>query len=205
MLKQYLPIAQCYGKFLFLLTGVEIDQPFIVSTQSLESVVAPVASSPSILTMKKHDVFLNFRGEDTRNNFVSHLYAALRRKKVATYIDEKSLERGNDIIPTLWKAIEASKISIVIFSKDYGASPWCLDELVQIMECRKKNGQIVLPVFYNIDPSDVEEQKGSFRDAFEKYEECFKDRMDMVQEWRAALTTSANISGFDSQVIRFLL
>lgn len=37
------------------------------------------------------DVFLSFRGEDTRYNFTSHLYAALCRKKIKTFIDNESL------------------------------------------------------------------------------------------------------------------
>nr|XP_048324759.1 disease resistance protein RPV1-like [Ziziphus jujuba var. spinosa] len=44
---------------------------------------------------------------------------------------------------------------------DNASSTWCLDELVQILECREK-GQIVIPAFYGIDPSHVRKQKGSY-------------------------------------------
>lgn len=166
------------------------------------SVVEPSSSSSSSdPTMKKHDVFLSFRGEDTRDNFVSHLYAALRHKHVQVYIDEKSLDRGDGISPTLLRAIQESKISIVAFSENYAFSSWCLEELVQILECREKDGQIVVPVFYNVDPSLIRKQQGSYGDAFVEHENRFK--MHMVQKWRAALTESANLSGWDSRVIRF--
>ncbi|CAK7328825.1 unnamed protein product [Dovyalis caffra] len=42
----------------------------------------------------------------------------------------------------------------------------CVDELVKILECKMKYGQIVLPIFYHVDPSDVDEQTGSFGNAF---------------------------------------
>ncbi|MCH83638.1 TMV resistance protein N-like [Trifolium medium] len=75
----------------------------------------------------KHDVFLSFRGEDTRYNFISHLYAELCRKNIKTFIDYE-LVRGEKISPALSKAIEESKIYVVILSEHYASSTWCLDE-----------------------------------------------------------------------------
>ncbi|PON39222.1 TIR domain containing protein, partial [Trema orientale] len=146
----------------------------------------------------KYDVFLSFRGEDTRRNFTSHLYTALCREKILAYIDD-NLERGEEISSTLLTTIEESKLSIVVFSKNYASSRWCLDELVRIMECKKEKEHIVLPVFYGVDPSDVRNQKGSYADAFIKHEERYKDTINKVQIWRNAVTAAANLSGFDSQ------
>ncbi|KAL4381608.1 hypothetical protein AHAS_Ahas04G0150500 [Arachis hypogaea] len=53
------------------------------------------------------------------------------------------------------KAIEDSRISIVVFSKSYGNSTWWLKELEKIMECRSSKGQKVVPVFYGVDPSEA--------------------------------------------------
>ncbi|PON38147.1 TIR domain containing protein, partial [Trema orientale] len=146
----------------------------------------------------KYDVFLSFRGEDTRRNFTSHLYTALCRENILAYIDD-NLERGEEISSSLLTRIEESKLSIVVFSKNYASSRWCLDELVRIMECKKEKEHIVLPVFYGVDPSDVRNQKGSYADAFVKHEERYKDMMNKVQIWRNAVTAAANLSGFDSQ------
>ncbi|CAN6688249.1 unnamed protein product [Malus baccata var. baccata] len=146
---------------------------------------------------EKYDVFLSFRGVDTRDTFTSHLYAALVRKKIDTYIDYK-LERGDIIGPALLEAIEKSKLSVVIFSKDYASSTWCLDELVHILGCKERYGQTVVPIFYGIDPSHVRKQQGSYADAFAQLEKRFKDNLDKVHKWRDTLKEAADMSGFDT-------
>ncbi|PON38145.1 TIR-NBS-LRR-like protein [Trema orientale] len=160
--------------------------------------IAASSSSCVVSNSHKYDVFLSFRGEDTRNNFTSHLYDALCREKILAYIDD-NLERGEEISSTLLTTIAESRLSIVILSKSYASSRWCLDELVHIMECKEEREHIVLPVFYGVDPSDVRNQKGIYADAFFKHEECFKDLPNRVQEWRKVLTAAANLSGFDSR------
>ncbi|KAJ9672864.1 hypothetical protein PVL29_026210 [Vitis rotundifolia] len=139
-----------------------------------------------------YDVFLSFRGEDTRDNFTDHLYTDLVRRGIRTFRDDQ-LRRGDKIAPELLKAIEESRSSIVVFSKTYADSRWCLEELAKIMECRRESRQIVLPIFYHVDPSDVRKQTGSFGEAFTRYEENLKNK---VQSWREALTESGNISGW---------
>ncbi|KAG6599273.1 Disease resistance protein RUN1, partial [Cucurbita argyrosperma subsp. sororia] len=140
-----------------------------------------------------YDVFLSFRGEDTRSNFTSHLVMALQQKGVNVFIDDK-LNRGEQISESLFRSIEESLTSIVIFSENYAYSSWCLDELVKIMECKKSKGQIVWPIFYKVDPSDVRKQTGSFGEAFTTHQAKFKTK---IQIWRDALTAAANLSGWD--------
>ncbi|GMY07942.1 TMV resistance protein N-like [Fagus crenata] len=152
------------------------------------------ASSSSATHGRKYDVFLSFRGTDTRTNFTDHLYAALNQKCIFTFRDDEELERGTVISPELLKAIEESRFAIVILSKDYASSSWCLTELAKIIECMKKTRLIVVPVFYHVDPSDVRNQKGTFAEAFAKHEERSKD--NILDTWRAALTEVANLSGY---------
>ncbi|KAM7492899.1 hypothetical protein LguiB_027508 [Lonicera macranthoides] len=148
--------------------------------------------------MWKYDVFLSFRGKDTRKTFTDHLYDALVRSKIRTFRDDGELQRGREISSELLKAIEESRISIIIFSENYATSRWCLEELVKILDCKKTRGQLVLPLFFNVDPSDVRKQEGSFREAFDKHERFDGDRFeDHQQSWRRALTEAGNLSGWD--------
>ncbi|XP_030964117.1 toll/interleukin-1 receptor-like protein [Quercus lobata] len=117
------------------------------------------SSSVSSLTPRwKYDVFLSFRGEDTRNNFTDHLYAALQRKGIVTFRDEEGLEKGESISPALLKAIEESRFAIIILSKNYVSSSWCMEKLAKMVRCRKETGLTILPIFYHVSPSDVRKQ-----------------------------------------------
>ncbi|KAG6701164.1 hypothetical protein I3842_08G151900 [Carya illinoinensis] len=150
------------------------------------------SSSPS--STHKWDVFLSFRGLDTRNNFIAYLYSALYQKGIKTYRDDKNLERGEIISPTLLKAIEESMSSIIVLSPNYASSTWCLEELTKILECKKTKQQIVLPVFYHVDPSEVRNQRRSFGEALTKHQERFKED-PKVQRWKEALQEVASLAG----------
>ncbi|GAU12880.1 hypothetical protein TSUD_73670 [Trifolium subterraneum] len=165
----------------------------------LGSTSSSTAISMSCSPTTKHDVFLSFRGEDTRDNFISHLYAELCRKNIETFIDYR-LARGDEISPALYKAIEESMIYVVILSENYASSTWCLDELTKILECKVKYGRNVIPVFYKVDPSNVRNQRESYAEAFVKHQRRFKD--GQLDAWKKALTQVAGLSGWDSQVTR---
>ncbi|KAI5312276.1 hypothetical protein L3X38_041449 [Prunus dulcis] len=154
---------------------------------------SPHQSAPQL----NHDVFLSFRGEDTRLSFVSHLYHELQLRGIKTFKDDPKLERGTPI-SELFSAIEESRLAIVILSPNYASSSWCLDELTKILQCMKSKST-VLPVFYHVDPSDVRKQTGSFACAFAEHEERFREDVEGVKCWRAALTEVASLSGFDSK------
>uniref|UniRef100_A0A6N2KBW2 TIR domain-containing protein n=1 Tax=Salix viminalis TaxID=40686 RepID=A0A6N2KBW2_SALVM len=81
-------------------------------------------------------------GEDTRKTITDHLYSALIQAGIHTFRDDNELPRGEEISPQLLRAIEGSRISVVVFSRNYASSTWCLDELVKIIECRHKIPQM---------------------------------------------------------------
>ncbi|CAN4081159.1 unnamed protein product [Withania somnifera] len=151
-------------------------------------------SHSHILLSTTYDVFLSFRGEDTRKTFTNNLYTRLCQFGVNTFRDDDELRRGREISSELLKAIEESRISIVIFSENYASSRWCLDELVKIVECKKILKQLVFPVFYCVDPTEVREHTMAFGEALKRHEERFGSHK--VETWRSALTETANLSGW---------
>ncbi|PWA54960.1 toll/interleukin-1 receptor (TIR) domain-containing protein [Artemisia annua] len=152
------------------------------------------SSSASSSWSWKYDVFLSFRGEDTRKKFVDHLYTALDQRLIGTYKDDITLPRGESVGPALLKAIEESNIAVVIFSKNYADSSWYLDKLVHIMKCREEMGLTVIPIFYDVDPSEVRHQKREFGEAFSKQE---MKNVTKAELWRKALVAASNISGWE--------
>ena len=163
-----------------------------MSNQEASS-LSPTSSSAS---RWKFDVFLSFRGEDTGKGFTDHLYAALRQKDILTFRDDEKFWRGKSILPELLKAIEESRFAIVILSKNYASSTLCLDELAKIVRCMKDTGLTVFPVFYDVDPSDVRKQTGTFEESFVRHEERFKENIEKVKTWKAALREVAKLSGW---------
>ena len=161
------------------------------------------SSSSSSRPYWKFDVFLSFRGEDTRLGFTGHLYQTLIQKGIITFRDDERLERGKSISADLLKAIEESQFAIVILSTNYASSKWCLAELAKIVECMKQNMLTILPVFYHVNPSDARNQMGilasgnqTFAEAFAKHERDPKVKIEDLQAWKAALKEVGNISGW---------
>ncbi|GJS52439.1 hypothetical protein Tco_0625801 [Tanacetum coccineum] len=102
---------------------------------------------------------------DTRNSITNHLPKPFGNANIKTFLDDNEIETGLYLKPELESAIRASRASIVVLSKNYASSTWCLNELVLILEQHMKFNHIVIPVFYHVDPSDVRKQQNSFGDA----------------------------------------
>ncbi|XVF78486.1 hypothetical protein PTKIN_Ptkin14bG0137600 [Pterospermum kingtungense] len=152
--------------------------------------------SSSSSSSHKYDVFLSFRGEDTRKNFTDHLHAALKRKGILTFRDDQKLETGKEIGPELTKTIQESWCSLIVFSQTYVFSRWCLDELAEIVQRKRERGHEVFPIFYDVDPSDLKNQAGKVKEAFDKHAESYKEDKVRIQRWRTALATVASIKGW---------
>ena len=149
-------------------------------------------SSSSPYYRWEYDVFLNFRGADTRKIFVSHLYAALIRQRFKVFKDEKTILIGRNIFSSLSKAIEESRISVVVLSQNYGESINCLTELEEIFECSRSMGRYVIPVFYHVTPAEIKGQSGCFGDGFAVHGNHMK-----LSVWRNALIEATNIAGIE--------
>eukprot|EP01018_Ginkgo_biloba_P029562 Gb_20740 [translate_table: standard] len=148
--------------------------------------------SAELFQNKKYDVFLSFQGKDIRKTFVNHLHNALTASGIHAFLDNENLERGEDIQTSLYDAIDKSVLFIPVFSKNYGDSRWCLDELLR----RRSKGKI-MPLFYDVEPEDVRYQKGAFGEAFNRQHITHRpaDENEIV-EWRTTLKYVSSLSGW---------
>ncbi|KAL3744253.1 hypothetical protein ACJRO7_013501 [Eucalyptus globulus] len=154
-------------------------------------------SSHTSTRSNNYDVFLSFCGMDTCKTFVDHLYNALVDAGIYVFRDDDELCEGEKISTNLLQAIKNSKISIPIFSRNYASSKWCLQELVQMIDCMKSAGQVVLPIFYRVEPADVQYQKGSFGKAFSHLSGKYYE--GDVAKWKQALQEVAFLKGWESE------
>ncbi|KAM2022228.1 hypothetical protein ACFX16_044157 [Malus domestica] len=169
--------------------GPPSPSPSAISTTTSSS-----SSSSSSIEDEIYDVFLSFSGEDTRKTFTDHLYWTLKAARVDAFIEEKESTRGGEekASEKVKQAIQGSKMAVIIFSRRYADSTRCLEELVEIMECKRTLRLMVLPIFYDVDPSDVKSQSGIFAEAFEKHEDHKEEKLG---RWRKAVSEAADLAG----------
>ncbi|XP_050364860.1 disease resistance protein Roq1-like [Argentina anserina] len=151
-------------------------------------------ASTSSPQLKKYHVFLSFRGEDTRE-LTQYIFAELKKRTINAFMDDFVLERGTNLSEGFKLAIEQSRLSIVIISKNYASSRWCLDELAHIFRCKKESDNI-MPIFYGVEPGDVRHQRGSFAEHFIQHEKKLGKGSKEVLEWRDAMKKLGNLAGW---------
>ncbi|KAI9081611.1 hypothetical protein K1719_036497 [Acacia pycnantha] len=141
-------------------------------------------------------VYLSLKGDDETRRFTDMLWAALETDDLNTFWDDKKLEPGDSIsLPRYFrKPIKQSQISIVVFSKSYASSIWCLQELSEIAERILEPRYTVIPIFYDVLPSEVQNQTNSFERAFTEHEQMFTTNLRQVQSWRSAMKQVAKQS-----------
>ncbi|PWA36123.1 toll/interleukin-1 receptor (TIR) domain-containing protein [Artemisia annua] len=148
----------------------------------------------------------NEQGIDTRLNFTNYLYEALVNENITTFLDEQEVETGEELKPELTIAIKGSCASIIVLSKNYASSTWCLDELVLILEQRKVSKHIVVPIFYHVEPTHVRKQESSFGEALFKHRQRMEAEQDeekksqaarKLESWTEALKEVADLKGKD--------
>ncbi|XP_039168177.1 TMV resistance protein N-like isoform X2 [Eucalyptus grandis] len=144
-----------------------------------------------------YDVFLSFRGPDTRQGFTDCLYHQMQEANIRVFLDEEELHVGKEIADELPVAIEKSKIYIPIFSKGYASSAWCLRELAHMVNCKKSkpSEKEIMPIFYDVKPRDVKLKSQRYVSALEEHEEKFG--RETRQKWEDALKSVAQIKGWE--------
>ncbi|OWM65633.1 TMV resistance protein N-like [Punica granatum] len=139
-------------------------------------------------TWDNYQVFLSFRGPDTRQSFTDCLYHFMTDAGIRVFRDDDELSIGQPI-DTILSAIENSKICMPVFSPTFASSPWCLREVAKMVELRKE----VAPIFFGVTPDDVKLRTSVYRDFMGKHE--LKYGKDQVKQWEDALKEVATIKG----------
>ncbi|XP_028772518.1 TMV resistance protein N-like [Neltuma alba] len=155
---------------------------------------------PSSSSSRPIHVYLSFKGDDETCRFTDMLWAALETDDLNTFWDDKKLEPGDSIsLPRHFlKPIRQSNISIVVFSKNYASSIWCLEELSEIAARIHEPRYTVFPIFCDVDPSEIQNQSNSFEKAFAQHEQRFPTNLCKAHIWRSAINQVANLSaGWD--------
>ncbi|XP_059644291.1 disease resistance protein L6-like [Cornus florida] len=155
------------------------------------------SSSSRSLPGGEYEVFLSFRGPDTRYIFTDYLYTNLDSVGVRTFRDDTEIRKGEKFGPALLTAITESRISIPIFSQEYASSKWCLMELAKMVECNRDTGQLILPIFYKVTPDEVKHQPAgsTYEEAFVQHTNNFGE--SKVEEWKEALTEVGAREGWE--------
>ncbi|WZZ68884.1 hypothetical protein YC2023_080254 [Brassica napus] len=151
-----------------------------------------MASSSSSAT-PEFDVYLSC-AEDTRKGLVSHLYRSLSQRGITTYTRDDKLEKRDSSpdyeFPDQWKYTIDAKVAVVVVSRSYLASAWCLNELQTILNFLDIGRLLVLPIFCGVDPSNVKNQTGAAEEPFRKLGEKYPEK---DHAWRMALIDVSNL------------
>ncbi|CAN1746454.1 Disease resistance protein RUN1 [Linum perenne] len=168
-----------------------------MASSSYEVGASSSSSVPGYTGEWEFDVFVCFRGKDTRGVFTSHLAGHLREQGIRVFTDDK-LERTEDI-GELLSILARSAISVVIFSENFAESTWCLDEVATIAERMEHFGHRVLPVFYRVNPDDVSDDSGTYASTIDN---IHKPNLEQKKRWMDALKAVTKRAGRTSNEIK---
>ncbi|KAM7477973.1 hypothetical protein LguiA_026186 [Lonicera macranthoides] len=142
-----------------------------------------------------YDIFFSLSHLD--RNSTNWVYKALVESGLRIFRDGDPIEGSGDVESDLKKAIERSKSCVVVLSKSYASSKWCLDQLVMMIEFKRN---AILSLFYD--------QKGRIGEGFARFEDKLKlktgcqrleNLTDKIQGWSDALSFASRLEGFDLQ------
>ena len=159
----------------------------------------PYSISLPLPPLRNYDVFLSHRVKDTGSSFAADLHEALTNQGIVVFrdgIDDEDAEQP--YVEEKMKAVEESRSSIVVFSENYGSFV-CMKEVGKIVTCKELMDQLVLPIFYKIDPGNVRKQEGNFKKYFNDHEANPKIDIEEVENWRYSMNQVGHLSGWHVQ------
>lgn len=141
-------------------------------------------------------VFINHRGPDVKKTLASLIYHRLINCGLSVFLDRDEIRTGDSITLAISTAIQSASLHIAIFSETYAESSWCLDEVYWIMRSHHKRNTKVIPVFFDVQPTDLRYiERGRYAKAFENHQLKGRVTIDIIQKWKRALIKASHISG----------
>ncbi|KAM6566610.1 hypothetical protein CsatA_025738 [Cannabis sativa] len=140
------------------------------------------------------DVYFSFSTQDPQKHITEFTNKSLVIDGIRTFRDENQvLQRGLQLEQQRKEAIQTSRIAILLLSQEYLSSEFCLEELVLILRCRERWGMIVVPIFYDLNPSDLRKARGPVATALSRQRVggCWWKR------WKLALQEASDLCGWD--------
>jgi len=122
------------------------------------------------------------------------LYISLVAAEIGVFNDDDPTLIGKDVDHEICNAIDHCKISIPILSEDYASSRWCLDQLAQMVECKRTKRQKILPIFYKVRTSHVRDLSGVFGERMLKHEKMVDECT--YEWWKLALKEVGSFKGW---------
>ncbi|GKD83978.1 TMV resistance protein N, partial [Tanacetum coccineum] len=167
----------------------QVKELLEVETVKTANNFALSSSSPQPFSWT-YDVFLCFKSNDTCKDFADQLEYALEEQGIYVFSSDKGLAKDESLASEHLKAIEESCISAVILSRNFASDSYCLNNMLKIMNRNEENGQLILTIFYDVDPSDVRNQKGVFVEAL------MQNKSEEVKLWSEALVKASSLAGW---------
>nr|GEW81932.1 RNA-directed DNA polymerase homolog [Tanacetum cinerariifolium] len=147
--------------------------------------------------LKKEKLFAKFtKCGDIIQSFVDHLFHDFKRKGIRAFKEDDHVHRGEERYPQVYRAIEQSRFLVVILSDGFASSPYCLRELVKIIEYKEKFQEKyeIIIVYHNCKPEMVVKEIENYEATFSKHEKLVKQD---VSKWKEALIKAVSLPGWD--------
>ncbi|KAH7404111.1 hypothetical protein KP509_15G011500 [Ceratopteris richardii] len=138
-------------------------------------------------------VFLCHNKMDTQRNAVSVFRGILGSRGITCKVVDYEKER-DEMKLDVEKAIRNSTVQVIFLSENFVKCKDCLEEVDKIMKTKRPFEVKILPVFYNVPPSDVRHQKkGSAYDFINVESSTDEER----KRWAEALYRLSHLMGFE--------
>jgi hypothetical protein len=104
--------------------------------------------------MKKWDAFISHASED-KKEVVIPLYNYLKKSGLRIWYDNAELTIGDSLREKIEEGLAMSRFGIVVISKTFLLKKWPQRELNGLFSLEEENNKVILPVWHNIDKSEI--------------------------------------------------